>query len=83
MASIRVKITGSEREALAGARIIGKADPDERIHVTVVVRRKAEIPPLGKASRVMDHDALVASHGASLTDLAAVRDFAMQYNLAS
>ena len=39
MANHRLK--GSERRPLPGARAIGNADPEERLEVTVLVRRRA------------------------------------------
>ena len=38
-----VRITGSEREAVPGARATAAADPDERIQVTVMVRPKTPL----------------------------------------
>jgi kumamolisin len=81
MAGSRVTIPGSERSVIAGARLIGPADATQRIHVTIVVRRKAEPPPLVKSMRIMQHDELVANHGATANDLLAVREFARQHNL--
>ena len=34
-------LVGSERQPLPGARSVGKADPSERLEVTVLVRRGA------------------------------------------
>src|SRR5215813_11869658 len=36
----RRPLKGSERQPLSGARAVGKADPDERLEVTVVLRRR-------------------------------------------
>jgi kumamolisin len=35
-------LKGSEREPLNGARSLGKADPAERLEVSVLLRRRAE-----------------------------------------
>ena len=77
----RVVLAGTERKPIADARIIEPANPAERIQVTIVVRRKAELPPLGKSMRIMEHEQLVANHGATANDLLAVREFAKEYNL--
>jgi kumamolisin len=76
-----VVLAGSERKAIPDGIIIGPADPAERIRVAVVVRRKEERPPIDASRRVMAHEELVANHGATATDLLAVRDFAKQYSL--
>ena len=33
-------LPGSERSPLPGARLVGKADPNERLEVTVLLRRR-------------------------------------------
>ena len=33
-------LSGSEREPFAGARAIGKADPNERLEVSILLRRR-------------------------------------------
>ena len=40
MAVSPVALKGSERHALAGARVLGPADPDERLEVSLIVRRR-------------------------------------------
>jgi hypothetical protein len=37
----RIPVPGSERAALPGARLVGAADPNERLLVTVLVRRRS------------------------------------------
>jgi len=81
MTSSRVAVVGSERAPVDGAKVIGVPNPSERIHVTVVVRRKEELPPLGKSVQIMSHDDLVAGHGATANDLLQVREFAKQFHL--
>jgi kumamolisin len=68
MASERVAIAGSHRNPSPEGNILGAADLTERILVTVVVRRKAELPPLGRSPRIISHEELVANHGATAMD---------------
>src|SRR5271166_4932092 len=43
MPTPRQVLSGSKRNAVAGARFLGKTDAAAQIHVTVVLRRKNEI----------------------------------------
>ncbi|HTT13307.1 MAG TPA: S53 family peptidase [Burkholderiaceae bacterium] len=86
----RHALKGSERTSLPGARSVGKADPNERFEVTVLLRRNA-------ADQLQEHVAKIAArdpsakrlsraefaqrHGASPADLAAVRRFAHDFDL--
>jgi kumamolisin len=79
MDSSRVVLAGSEQKAIPDAKIIGPADLTEKIQVTIVVRRRQELPPIGRS--IMEHEELVANHGATAMDVLAVRDFATQYKL--
>ena len=89
MANIPLK--GSERSAVAGARVIAAAEPTERLEVTVLVRRSA---PQDLATRVatiasgrspgpcLSREEFAKRHGADTSDLAAVRVFANASGLA-
>jgi len=78
----RLRLTLSERAPLADGRKIGPADPQERIEVTVVLRRRAELgrffpregPPLSR-------EAFAGAHGAGSADLASLRRFAAEFGL--
>jgi kumamolisin len=86
-----VPVPGSERELLPGTRVVGSADPHERIEVTVRVR------PNGESSKPAVSDTLAsiqsgeqthltrkefeAAHGASHDDLVAVQKFAHEHGL--
>jgi kumamolisin len=82
MASISLK--GSDRAAVAGARVVAAADPAERLQVTVLVRRRARRDFAARvaalASRAtgpyLSRDEFAKRHGADASDLAAVRAFA-------
>ena len=84
-------LVGSERQPLPGARSIGKADPTERLEVTVLVRRRAADELRGRIGRLAAGDKSVghvsraefaAEHGADPADITAVKTFASAHGLA-
>ncbi len=88
----RIPIPGSERAALPGARIVGPADPKERVLVTVLVRRRPSgkgfapmIEELGALKpserRHLSREEFAAMHGADPNDLKKVEEFAREYGL--
>jgi len=83
-----VSIPGSDRQPVRGAKRVGPAQADERIEVTVRVRRKAPLPTAALDGRVspakrtyLAHSELEAAHGAEPADLAKVEAFARQSGL--
>lgn len=88
----RRPLKGSERAALPGARAVGPADPHERLEVTVIVRPQARdeledrVSRLARGDRSAGHlsrEAFAAAHGASASDLDAVRAFASAHGIAA
>jgi kumamolisin len=87
----RLHITGSEREALPGARAMGEVAPDERLEVTVRVRPMAPTRSMAAAALsadtlparrpVMTREQFAAQHGADAKDLRAVAEFAKNHGL--
>jgi kumamolisin len=85
----RIKLKGSERVALPGARVVAPADPAERLEVTVLLRRRARqelsarVTALasGKAEPHLSREEFAKRHGAESSDLSAVRDFAAAHHL--
>src|SRR5437764_10824178 len=84
-------LTGSERQPLPGARSIGKADPTERLEVTLVLRhrqhdalqeRVRKIAAGDKSERHLTHDEYDQQFGADPNDIQAVKQFANQHGLA-
>jgi kumamolisin len=83
-------LTGSERIAMPGARVLAPADPTERLEVTVLVRRRAATELRALAARLaagdvgvpfLSREEFAARHGADAADLAAVRAFAAAQGL--
>jgi kumamolisin len=77
-----VVLPGSERAPLPGAERIGDVDASERIEVTVVTRRRAEIPrdSLGVPVRRTKAQ-LEQQHGANPADLALVTSTLSRFGL--
>jgi len=83
-------LSGSERAALPGARAIGKADPAERMEVSVLLRRRgketldARVAKLaaGDKSSHLTREEFAQLFAAAPADIAAVRKFAANHGLA-
>jgi kumamolisin len=84
-------LAGSVREALPGARPAGKANPAERLEVTVLVRRQNADAFKAKVARFAAGDRAEAfigradfarQFGAAPADFAMVEEFARRYGLA-
>jgi kumamolisin len=85
----RVKLAGSERTAMAGARIAGKISPEERFEVTVRLRPAAPLPssaeffqdvPLARR-RYLSRASYAKKYGTRAPDFAKLRSFAKKYGL--
>ena len=88
MANITLK--GSERVTMPGAHVVAPADPNERLEVTVLVRRRAgkalhalaaQFAAGNATAACLSREEFAARHGADAADLAAVRTFASAYGL--
>ena len=87
----RVELKASSRAEFPGARKIGPADPNERIEVTVFLRRgspPSAFPSLDRLGATAPKDreylsceAFEAKHGARTEDIAKIRAFAAEYGL--
>ncbi len=84
-------LKGSERQPMAGAKAVGKADPAERLEVSMVLRRSnadglkdrvAKIAKRDGAGGAMSHEEFDRQFGASQADMAAVKKFAAAHGLA-
>ncbi len=83
-----VSILGSERKAVRGARAVGPIRPDERLQVTVRVRRRQPLPAAvldgrqapGKRA-YLTRAKLESDHGADPNDILKIEDFARQNQL--
>jgi len=84
-------LTGSERQPIRGARSVGKADPAERLEVSVVLRhratdilkdRVAKLATGERPDRHLSREEFAQQFGADPADIAAVRKFASAHGLA-
>src|SRR5512138_2293489 len=83
-----VPVPGSLRAPLPGARVIGAADPQARIEVTVLVRAsQAPAAPealgagLPQQRHYLSRKEFEATHGATPADVEKVEAFAHDHNL--
>ena len=84
-AKARHPVPGSERMPLPGARLVGAIDPNEKISVTLVLRRRAggEIGAhlSGAARQPLTREQFAETLGAAPDDVAAVEAFAHEHGL--
>jgi kumamolisin len=83
-------LKGSERKPMAGATLVGPADPAERLEVTILLRRSASSALQERVARItrgdysiapLTREAFATTHGASAADIDAVRKFAAAHQL--
>lgn len=88
---VRRPLRGSERDPLPDSRVVGPADPEERLEVTVFVRAadrqglQDRLQALAKgegAAARLSRAEFARRHGGARADLDAVRDFAEAHGLA-
>ncbi len=84
-------LKGSEREPLKGARSLGKADPAERLEVTVLLRRRGEdalrvrltdLHRSGGRPAHIKREEFAQQFGADASDVEEVKKFAKAHGLA-
>jgi len=86
---VPVEISGSRRTILRGAKESEPADPNERIEVTLIVRRRASLPKAAEELGVeqiakrshLDRETFRARHGTAPDDLVKVEAFAQEQGL--
>jgi kumamolisin len=83
-------LKGSNRKPVAGAKLIGKADENRRIEVTVVLKPAAQLKPAEvarqaklapQAREVLSREDFAARFGASKAAVAAVERYAAEHGL--
>ena len=86
----RVPLKGSERFPLSGSRVVGPADPAERVQVSVLLRRRSSqalrdrVTRLGRGDRSSGHltrEEFGRQFGADPADVAVIRTFAANHQL--
>jgi kumamolisin len=81
----KITLPGSQRSAMSGARVSAPADPNERLEVSLIIRRQARaalqtrVQALDRGDRsagFLSQEEFATQHGAAASDLAAVGVFA-------
>ncbi len=90
MTSNRVAIAGSERAKLPGGRLVGPANPKERIEVTLLLKPTSSeaLPCLERSGHIQSHERthmpreeFAAKHGADPKDVAKIDAVAHEHGL--
>ena len=80
MPTERATVRGSERKLPPDSAVIGVADPNEEVNVTVVIRRKTEeLPAPGR--NPISRDQFAGLYGADPADVEQIERFAAEFNL--
>ncbi|MBI3800791.1 MAG: peptidase S53, partial [Deltaproteobacteria bacterium] len=90
----RIPVPGSERAALPGARMVGAADPNERLLVTVMVRRRSANASKGLTAMIeevntrrpserqhLSREQFASAYGADPAEMEKVEEFAHEHGL--
>lgn len=87
----RTELKGSARKALPGGRDVGAANPDQKIEVSVLLRRgskPADFPSVvqmgahpPRQRKYLTREEFARQHGAAAADVEQIRAFAAQYGL--
>jgi kumamolisin len=85
----KILLKGSERTAVPGARVVGPANPAERLEVSVLIRRRGQQAlqsrlaslAAGKPMPHLSREDFARDHGADASDIARVRAFADSHGL--
>jgi len=88
----RHPVVGSERTPLPGSRLVGAADPHERVLITLLLRRKLTSPGIesfiqdqaqqrGRERQYLSHEEFAHVHGADPADIEKVKNFAATHGL--
>jgi kumamolisin len=87
----KTPLSGSERQPVSGAKPVGKADPAERLEVSILIRRGNAGALAHRVKQLaggvvagghLSHEAFERQFGASGRDITAVKDFAAANGLA-
>ncbi len=85
------KLAGSTRSVLPGARAVGKAHPEERLEVSVLLRRRSgeelkrrveQIATSKETKTYVERERFAQEYGADQSDIDKVKKFANEYGLA-
>ncbi len=86
----KVSLVGSKRDAVTGARVLGDANPAERLEVSLIVRRRsapamharvAALATSNGATEFLSREDFASAYGAEAADFGRVRMFASTHGL--
>jgi kumamolisin len=80
MPTERAAVRGSERKLPPDSAVIGVADPNEEVSVTVVIRRRTEALP-APGPRSIRRDKFAGLYGADPADVEQIERFAAEFDL--
>ncbi len=77
----RVKLESSRRQPMAGARKIGRIDPQQKLQVSVILRRRNPLPEKDWHGEYLTREEFAKSYGADPADIKRVHEFAREFGL--
>ncbi|MEO8724545.1 MAG: protease pro-enzyme activation domain-containing protein [Acidobacteriaceae bacterium] len=79
--SPKVALQGSEREPMQGAKMVGPADPNKQMEVSVILRRRQALNLDELGGRTLSPDEFAKTYGADPADIKRMHDFAAAHHL--
>jgi kumamolisin len=79
MAEERTAVPGSARRQIPNSTTAGRPDPNEKVEVTIYLRRRADLP---QTEGTVSREEFETAHGADPADVEKVEQFAAEYDLA-
>ena len=77
-----MELAASHRRPLPRSEVLGPADPDERIHISLYLRRRQNLPAdVTTGSRRLTRDELRTQYGAHPDDIEHVRETLVRYGI--
>jgi kumamolisin len=86
-----VELKNSTRKPMPGARLVGPTDPNEKVQVTITLRRGSQpaafaaaqqmVAKLVRERKHLTRAEFAAAHGMQIADLEKIRTFAVQHRL--
>jgi len=77
----KIALLGTERAALPGANLVGPANPEELVEVSIVLKQRRALKLDDLQGRILSQDEFAAAYGAEPQQLERVRAFARAHNL--
>ncbi len=72
----KIALPGSDRAAMPGATMVGPADPNQQVEISIVLKQRRELKLDDLQGRILSHDEFASAYGAEPKQLERVREFA-------